>query len=83
MEKKIKIKRVFQGIVVSDKPQKTAVVLVERLKTHPKYKKRYRVSKRYKIHDEKNECRVGNTVIFEECRPLSKEKRWRLIKIVK
>lgn len=83
MTKKTKIKRVFRGIVVSNKPQKTAVVLVDRLKMHPKYKKRYKVSKRYKIHDEKNECRVGDLVIFEECRPLSKEKRWRLIKIVK
>ncbi len=83
MEKESKIRRTFKGRVVSDKPQKTAVVLVERLKAHPKYKKRYKVSKRYKIHDEKNECKVGDIVLFEECRPLSRTKRWRLLKIVK
>ncbi len=70
------------GKVVSDKMQKTIVVEVERLKEHPKYKKRYKVKKKYKAHDEKNEAKVGQTVLIEECRPLSKEKRWRLIKIL-
>ncbi|MCX7778983.1 MAG: 30S ribosomal protein S17 [Patescibacteria group bacterium] len=75
--------RKFQGIVVSDKMDKTIVVKVERIKKHPKYKKRYRVSKKFKVHDEKNEAKVGDKVIFEECRPLSKEKRWRLVEIKK
>jgi small subunit ribosomal protein S17 len=77
-----KLKRYFTGKVVSTKMNKTAVVEVQRIKIHPKYKKRYKVQKRYKIHDERNECKVGDVVIFQECRPLSKEKRWRLIKIV-
>jgi len=72
-------KKILQGIVVSDKMQKTVVVEVERLKEHPKYKKRYKVHKRYKAHDENNECRIGDRVLIEECRPLSKEKRWRVI----
>ncbi len=77
------MKRRFQGIVVSDKMDKTIVVKVERIKKHPKYKKRYKVFKKFKVHDEKNEAKVGDKVIFEECRPLSKEKRWRLIEIIK
>jgi small subunit ribosomal protein S17 len=68
------------GKVVSDKMDKTVVVEVERIKVHPKYKRRYKVSKRYKAHDEKNEYKVGDKVMIEECRPLSKEKRWRVIK---
>ncbi|MGC9049190.1 MAG: 30S ribosomal protein S17 [Patescibacteria group bacterium] len=75
------MKRRFQGIVVSDKMDKTIVVLVNRIKKHPKYHKRYKVHKKYKVHDEKNEAKIGDQVIFEECRPLSKEKRWKLIKI--
>jgi small subunit ribosomal protein S17 len=73
-------KKKLQGEVVSDKMQKTVVVEVRRVKMHPKYKKRYIVSKKYKAHDEKNECKVGDKVIIEECRPLSKEKRWKVIK---
>jgi len=79
MVEKSKIKKVFQGTVISNKSQKTAVVRVDRLKVHPKYKKRYKISKKYKVHDEKNECKVGDKVVFEECRPLSRDKRWRLI----
>lgn len=78
-----KNKRRFQGVVVSHRMDKTAVVKVDRVKVHPKYGKRYRVSEKYKIHDEKNECKAGQEVIFEECRPISKEKRWRLIEVVK
>lgn len=73
-------KRQLQGVVVSDKMQKTVVVRVERMVSHPLYKRRYKVHKKYKAHDEKNECRVGDRVVIEECRPLSKEKRWRVIK---
>jgi len=76
-----KIKRKFKGIVVSDKMDKTIVVRVERIKQHPKYKKRYKVYRKFKVHDEKNEAKIGDQVVFEECRPISKEKRWRLIEI--
>ncbi len=83
MKKEEKKKRRFKGVVVSDKMDKTIVVKVERLKAHPKYKKRYKQSKKYKVHDEKNEYKVGDEIIFEECRPLSKEKRWRAIRKIK
>jgi len=76
------IKRTFKGIVVSDKMDKTVVVRVDRVKLYPKYQKRYKVSKRYKVHDEKNKCKSGDKVLFSECRPLSKEKRWRIIKVL-
>jgi len=75
----VKQKRTFQGIVVSDRMDKTRVVRVDRMKVHPKYHKHYKVSKRFKVHDEKNEYHTGDTVIFEECRPLSRDKRWRII----
>ncbi len=71
--------RTFEGVVVGDKMAKTIVVRVDRIVMHPKYKKRYRVSKRYKVHDETNTHKVGETVQFVECRPLSKEKRWRVV----
>jgi len=76
-------KRRFKGVVVSDKMNKTIVVTVTRIKVHPLYKKRYKTGKKFKVHDEKNIARVGDTVIFEECRPLSKDKRWRLIEVKK
>ncbi len=78
-----KNKRRFEGVVTSHRMDKTAVVRVKQIKVHPKYGKRYQTSEKYKIHDEKNECKVGELVIFEECRPISKDKRWRLIEIVK
>ena len=68
--------RLLKGVVISDKMNKTVVVAVTRLKEHPKYKKRYKVTKKYKAHDEKNERKVGEKVIIQECRPISKEKRW-------
>lgn len=74
------IRKKFSGVVVSDKSDKTIVVKVERVKINPKYKKRYTVSSRYKVHDPKNEFKIGNKVTFVECRPLSKDKRWRVIK---
>jgi small subunit ribosomal protein S17 len=64
------------GVVVSDKMDKTVVVKVERLKTHPKYKKKYIVSKRYKAHDEKNEFKEGDKVMLVESKPISKDKKW-------
>ncbi len=71
------------GVVVSDKMDKTVVVKVERFVQHPRFKKYIRRSKKYYAHDEKNECRVGDTVEIEETRPLSKLKRWRVVRIVK
>lgn len=73
------IKKVFDGIVVSDKQDKTITVRIDRVKIHPKYKKRYTVSKKYKVHDEKNKFKLEDKVSFIECRPLSKDKRWRVI----
>lgn len=75
--------RVFQGVVVSDKMQKTIVVRVDRAKQHPKYRKYFIVSRKYKVHDEKGEYHVGDVVEFEECRPLSRDKRWRVLRKVK
>jgi small subunit ribosomal protein S17 len=74
------IVRKFEGVVLSDKSDKTIVVLVERTKKHPKYQKRYKVGRKFKVHDETNSYKVGDKVSFIECRPLSKEKKWRVIK---
>lgn len=73
------IKRSLSGIVTSDAMAKTIVVTVETVKLHPKYKKRYAQSKHYQVHDEKNQYKVGDKVTFQECRPLSKNKRWRVL----
>ncbi len=73
--------RFLKGIVMSDKMDKTIVVSVNQYKEHPKYKKRYKVSKRYQAHDEKNEYKVGDKVIIHECAPLSKNKKWEVIKL--
>jgi len=70
------------GLVVSDKPEKTVTVAVETLVRHPMYKKRVRRSKRFMVHDEGNEARVGDTVRIIETRPVSARKRWRLANIV-
>ncbi len=75
-------KKKLKGEVVSDKMQKTVVVEVERIKQHPKYKKRFKVHKKFKAHDEKDEYKVGDKVIIEECRPISKDKKWKVIKKV-
>ena len=72
-------KRHFTGVVVSDKMQKTIVVRVDRVKTNEKYHKQYAASTTFKVHDEKNEFKVGDKVDFEECRPLSRDKRWKVI----
>ncbi len=65
-----------EGVVVSDKMSKTVVVVVERLVRHSKYHKYLRTRARYKAHDEKNQCRIGDRVRIVESRPLSKDKRW-------
>jgi small subunit ribosomal protein S17 len=67
-----------QGVVISDKMDKTVVVLVEQLVLHPVYKKYVRRRKKYKAHDPENHCRVGDRVSIVETRPLSREKRWRV-----
>lgn len=73
-------KRQLIGTIISNKMEKTVVVEVERIKKHLKYKRRYKVHKTYKAHDEKKEYKAGDRVIIEECRPISKEKKWRVIK---
>lgn len=73
-------KRKLTGIIVSNKMQKTAVVRVERVKVHPKYKKRFKVHKRYKAHVESGDFNVGDRVVIEERRPISKDKKWEIIK---
>ncbi len=72
-------KRKLQGIVVSDKMEKTVVVNVERVKEHPKYKRRFKIHKKYKAHDENKEYKMGDKVVIEECKPLSKDKKWKVI----
>jgi small subunit ribosomal protein S17 len=75
-----KKKRKLEGVVVSDKMTKTRVIRIERLKLHSKYRKYQKVSTRFKAHDENNEYKTGDRVIIEESRPLSREKRWTIIK---
>ena len=74
--------RVATGKVVSNKMDKTITVLVERREKHPVYGKFMKKSKKFSAHDEKNECGVGDTVRIMETRPLSKNKRWRLVEII-
>ncbi len=76
-------KRQLTGIIVSNKMSKTVVVKVERVKKHPKYQQRFKVHKKYKVHDEKSEFKLGDKVIIEETRPLSKWKSWRVVKTLK
>ena len=75
-------RKVRVGKVVSDKMDKTVVVVIERLVKHPVYKRYVRRRSRFKVHDEKNECKEGDTIRFMETRPLSKEKRWRFVEFV-
>ncbi len=72
-------KKKLQGIVVSDKMQKTVVVQVESVKEHPKYKRRYKSHKKYKAHDENKTYKVGDVVIIEETTPISKDKKFKVI----
>ncbi len=72
-------KRTLSGVVASDKMDKTIVVTVETVKVHPKYHKRYGSTARYKVHDPKNQFKEGDKVSFVECRPLSRDKRWRVL----
>ena len=72
-------KRVLQGIVISDRPDKTVIVRVERRVQHPLYKKFIRKSKKYSVHDESNSIKAGDIVRIRECRPISKTKCWEVI----
>ncbi|MDB4939984.1 MAG: ribosomal protein [Candidatus Doudnabacteria bacterium] len=75
-----KVKRVKTGVVVSDKMDKTVVVQIDQMKRHPKYKKSYKVSKKFKAHDENNEFHIGDKVEIEETRPISKDKHFKVLK---
>lgn len=75
-----KIKKQLKGTVVSDKMVKTVVVAITRIKRHPIYKKSYKATARYKAHDEKGKYKIGDKVIIQECRPMSREKRFRVVK---
>lgn len=68
--------RTLRGTVVSDKMDKTVVVAVSTLKEHPIYRKKYKVTTKFKAHDENNECKVGDLVEITETRPISRDKRW-------
>ncbi len=76
------IRRAVMGSVVSDKMDKTVTVLIERRVKHPLYKKYIRRSTKLHAHDENNECREGDTVTIEECRPISKSKSWRVVEVL-
>ena len=75
-------KKVLFGTVVSARMEKSAVVKVQRTIQHPLYKRTMKQTKKYKIHDEANECRVGDRIRLIECRPISKDKCWRLLDVV-
>lgn len=75
-------RKTITGTVVSDKMEKTIVVAVETFVAHPIYKKRYKKTTKFKAHDENNECGIGDKVEIMETRPLSKDKRWRLVQII-
>ena len=76
------MRKVRTGTVISDKMDKTVVVRVQTLKEHPRYKKHIRQSTRFKAHDEQNQCKVGDRVRIMETRPISHDKRWRVVAIV-
>jgi len=76
-------KRQLIGEIISNKMQKTVVVKVEKVKKYQKYRKSVKIHKKYKAHDEKGEYNIGDKVVIEESRPLSKDKRWKVIKKVK
>jgi small subunit ribosomal protein S17 len=75
-------KRTLKGVVVSNKMDKTIVVRTERLVKHPVFHKYVRRHDRYKVHDERNECAIGDKVLIMEARPISRDKRWRMLEIL-
>lgn len=82
-EEVVKNERTFIGVVTSTSMQKTITVRVDRMKLNEKYQKKFRVSRKYHVHDEKGVAKLGETVKFVECRPLSKTKRWTFQAVVK
>jgi len=82
VSEKRRVLRENEGTVVSDKMDKTVLVEVERLKRHPLYGKVVRRTRRYMAHDENNQCQVGDRVLIRESRPLSRRKRWRVVRIL-
>ena len=74
--------RTLTGVVSSDKRDKTITVMITSRETHPLYKKQYTITRKYTAHDEKNECGIGDRVLIMETRPLSKDKRWRVVEII-
>ena len=82
MTEQVKTSRTMSGRVVSDKMDKTITVLIERRVPHPVYGKYVRRSSKIHAHDQNNECKEGDTVVIEPCRPLAKTKSWRLVKIL-
>ena len=76
------VKKTREGVVVSDKMTKTRVVVIERVFRHPRYQRVITRSKRLEAHDERNASKVGDRVLIEETRPLSKEKRWRILQVL-
>jgi small subunit ribosomal protein S17 len=82
MEARESRRKLVEGVVTSDKMEKTIAVTITRLEKHPKYKKYVRRRSRFYAHDEKREAKVGDRVLIQETRPLSKLKRWRLVKVV-
>lgn len=74
-----KISRTKTGLVVSDKMDKTVIVLISRLKKHPLYKKQYTVTKKYKAHDQNNEYKVGDSVLISETKPISRDKKYKVV----
>ncbi len=82
-QEKVKIKKVITGTVVSNKMDKTVVVEVERKFIHPTFKKVVKRTRKFRCHDEKNQCSIGDFISMREVRPLSKTKRWNLIQVLK
>jgi len=72
-------KKRLKGTIVSNKMKDTIVVKVDRIREHPKYKRRYKISKKYKVHTEKSELEIGDKVMIEECKPKSKDKHWKVV----
>ena len=82
MENRVNKRKTLTGTVLSDKMMKTRVVQVRSLERHAKYGKQLLQHKKYKAHDEKNEAHAGDVVLIQECRPLSKDKRWSIVQII-
>ncbi len=76
------MKKILEGTIISDKMQKTVVVKTETFKVHPKYHKRFRVFKKYKADTGGNIYKIGDRVLIEECRPISKDKKWRVKSLI-